>query len=173
MFITVIYLAFSLCLSSSRDFINISELRNILINTLTNDILYMLYVKNHTFTPNALAFSFIGFLLILDVYYYIIHYLLHYYAFERIHKQHHRVFKPLYTWHSHYFEHWILNIGCFAVAQAIIKLDYIQFHIMLILYLLHSIISHTHQNPDGYYAHFINHKKRLGFIYIMDFILMN
>jgi len=85
---------------------------------------------------------FIGFVLVQDVYFYVLHYMMHIFLYH-IHKIHHSYYAPFTAWMSHPLEHLFLNLGSLFVALYVFPQPYIICTILSLTQPYTSVNGHT------------------------------
>ena len=146
------------------------DFENVMNNLITTELLYTAYslVRPIVDYNNYSLISFVGFYLIQDLYFYLVHKFVFHKWYYNLHKIHHSKFSPFHTWYCHIIEHILLNIGSFAVADLILPLPDILFPIIVAQQVYTSVNGHTPFSPHS--AHHANHNVRFGNLWIFDIL---
>lgn len=165
----MIYLYFSVHLSLKSFVATNAQILQVSKNLFITELLYFLgdtYLINY----NA-SFSFINFILFIlmqDLYFYAVHFIMHNYIY-RIHVLHHSLYSPYYAWYGSVYEHIFLNLGSVGIPFMIFPNSSLCFFVIITLQTYTSVNGHTSDSPHS--IHHLHPKKRLGSIYLIDRLL--
>ena len=146
------------------------DFENVMDNLITTEVLYVAYSLFRPYVDynNYSIVPFLGFYLVQDLYFYLVHKFLFHRMLYNLHKIHHSKFSPFHTWYCHILEHVVLNIGSFLIADLTIPLPDLLFPVIVAQQVYTSVNGHTPASP-----HSIHHEKynvSFGNIWIFDLL---
>jgi len=146
------------------------ELYIIVRNLLVTEILFWYtdwYAFSDIFTNAFSIINLVMFFISQDIYFYGIHKILHFkYIFQTVHYIHHGHYATYNAWYAHILDHILLNLLSIGVPFAVFPNT--RWVFMLIAFLEVYTSVNGHSKNSKHYNHHINHKHRLGSIYIID-----
>ncbi len=144
------------------------EFTNILDNLLILETIYATYAAFRPVYNYLSIYTFFGFYLTQDLYFYLVHKYVFHKLFYNLHKIHHSVFSPYHTWHCHKFEQILLNVGSFGFADLVFPLPDWLFPIVVMQQVYTSVNGHTYNSPHS--EHHIKYNTHYGNIWIFDWL---
>ena len=141
---------------------------NILITELI--IKYTDLYSTNFYNSKDIFVSFVYFLILQEIIFYYIHYILHLYFYRKIHIVHHiGKNEPCYAWYSHPLEHIFLNISSCAIPIYLLEPLWNYKYCIFILLTVSSVRSHHKKSSHIKYHHNLL-KSNYGNWFILDLL---